>query len=77
MNKHLGTLTPEGKKTEPINKHCLICMRSLEETKNTTHSFLCENGEPVTYFFRTQKACWQSLSDLEKRAYESSLVDSI
>jgi len=78
MLKYLGFLTPENEKTEPKSNACFICLGQIKKDgKNTTHSLVCENGEHVTYFFRTHKQCWEHTPGHLKRMYESNLVDSI
>jgi len=76
MNDKLGTLTPEAFKTEPKDNLCLICVKRVTKPM-LTHSFICENGGMLTYFYRTHKKCWVNLSETDKWSYESSLVDSI
>jgi hypothetical protein len=77
MNEFLGTITPEGVKTEPVNNNCIVCQKPWVKGEAGNVSFIAGNGAMVTYFFRFHKTCWNNLDKNEQWLIESSLVDNL
>lgn len=55
---------------------CPVCALVLERPVKTISLMPVErNGR--SYFFRVHKACWESASEDDKSAIESSLIDEV
>ena len=78
-NEFLGIVTPhpDNKKTEPVNQNCVVCNKPWSSKDVRTTSFVAENGELLTYFWRSHKTCHNSLSAKGLHELESSFVDNL
>lgn len=76
LNKYLGIVLPSDTKIEPRTNQCLFCGKELNEPLKTI-SMLAENGDHVTYFYRTHKNCYNEMPGEQIKEYEDSLIDNL
>jgi len=78
IKKHFGWF--EGMSStpahDPKDAPCLICYTPWSLDNVVTPSIM-KAGDSRSYFYRVHKTCYNSLSEQDKVALDSSLIDSL
>ncbi len=58
------------------HSRCLVCSKRIMATSISMQvgGLIAKDGSGRQFFFRTHKACWARLNDVERDEYETSLT---